>query len=190
MEERSDEQTSFETVTSLPHLPGYLSVKEAARLLGVSERSVYGYIESGKIPAARIGHLLVVPAEQVSAYQRKAPGRLRTNTPVWHVPPLNNLQYLTSITVKIRQGQGAQLEQKLNEIRVSGKHLLPCTAARYIVRSRDKPDEVEIVLIWRSAIMPPTDKREAALAALRADLIEILAWETSIYRESQVIMHA
>ena len=174
----------------MPHLPGYLSVKEAARLLGVSERSVYGYIESGKIPAARIGHVLVVETEMVSKYQRKAPGRLRTNTPIWHVPPQNNLQYLTSITVRIRQGQSTHFEQKINEIRANGKHVIPGTAARYVLRSRDNPDEVQIVLIWRSAIMPPTEEREAALAALRADMTEILAWETAVYRESQVVMHA
>lgn len=34
----------------LARVPGYLSVKEAARMLGVSERSVYGSIESGKLP--------------------------------------------------------------------------------------------------------------------------------------------
>jgi len=189
MENRS-EQTPHEAASSFPRVPGYLSVKEAARLIGVSERSVYGYIESGRLPGARIGNILVVEAELVNKYQRKAPGRLRVNTPVWHVPPVNNLQYLTSITVQIRQGQHERLDQKLDEIRTSGKHLLPGTAARYIVRSQGSADEVQIVLVWRSAIMPPAEEREASLGALRADLAEILAWETAAYKESQVVMHA
>ena len=174
----------------LSRVPGYLSVKEAARLLGVSERSVYGYLESGKLPGARIGSIIVVEMESVCNYRRRAPGRVRTKSPVWRVPPEHNLQFLTTITVPLRPGQGAQLEEKLREMRATGKHLLPGTSARYIVRGKEDTDEVQILLIWRSATLPPDEEREAALAALRADLAEVLAWETASSQESQVLLHA
>ena len=174
----------------LERVPGYLSVKEAARLLGVSERSVYGYIESGKLPGARIGSMMVVEQDRVAQYQRRAPGRVRTKAPVWRVPPEQNLQYLTTITVPLRRGQSERLEQKLCEMRATGTHLLPGTSARYIVRSQENPEEVQIVLVWRAALMPPAEEREAALAALRADLSEVLAWETAVYTEGQVVLHA
>lgn len=183
-------RSPHEAKVSLARVPGYLSVKEAARLIGVSERTIYGYVETGKLSAARIGSMTVVDAMSAREYQRRAPGRLRTRIPPWHVPPENNLQYLTSITARLRPGQGKRLKEKLLEIRTEGRHLLPGTAARYIVCSRDCPDEVQIMLIWRSAIMPPERERETALAALREDLAEVVAWETALYKESQVVMHA
>lgn len=134
--------------------------------------------------------LLVVKEELASNYRHNAPERLRANAPAWHVPPVNNLQYLTNITVRIRQGQGERLDQKLKELRASGNHLLPGTSARYIVRSQSDPDEVQIMLVWRSAIMPPEEEREAALDALRAALAEILSWETAVRKESRVVMHS
>jgi excisionase family DNA binding protein len=183
-------QSSHRAKVSLARVPGYLSVKEAARLIGVSERTIYGYVETGKLPAARIGSMMVVDAASARGYRRRAPGRLRTRIPPWHIPPEHNLQYLTSITVRLRPGQGGRLTEKLLEIRTEGRHLLPGTAARYIVRSRDCPDEVQIVLVWRGAIMPAEEERETALAALRDDLAEVIAWETAFYKESQVVMHA
>src|SRR5262245_33734866 len=104
--------------------------------MGVSERSVYSYIEAGKLPGARIGNAVVVIAEHIHTYERKAPGRLRTTTPSWHVPPAKNLQFLTTITVRIRSGQAEALERKLYEIRGQNKHCLRGTAARYIARNQ------------------------------------------------------
>lgn len=180
-----------ETIESSPeHVPGYLSVKEAARIMGVSTRSVYNYIASGKLPVVHIGHLTVIETKCVHNYRRQAPGRLRVNTPRWHVPPANNCQSLTTITVHIRQGQSERLAQKLDEIRTAGKHCIPGTVARYIMQSATCPGEVQIMLLWRSANLPSAEEREAALAALRDDLAEILDWETTVYRESQVVMHA
>ena len=189
MEEQSV-QTSTTLASSLERVPGYLSVREAARIIGVSERSVYGYIEDGKLPGARVGNIIVVIAEYVYSYERRAPGRMRTTTPPWHMPPLQNLQYLTTITVRIRPGQGELLEQKLYEMRVEHKHRLLGTAARYIARNQSDPDEIEIVLVWRSVVMPPSEVRETALAAFYAELAEVLDWETASRTEGRVLMHA
>jgi len=181
---------SHETKVVLERVPGYLSVKEAARLIGVSERTIYAYVETGKLPGARIGNMTVVDAVSARDYQRRAPGRLRTRVPSWHMPPEQNLQYLSSITLQLRPGKGKRLMEKIQEMRVEGRHLLQGTAARYIVRSQASPDEVQILLVWRSAIMPPQREREAALVALRKDLSEVVAWETARYEESQVVLHA
>jgi excisionase family DNA binding protein len=189
MEEKSAKKSS-RLGASLEHVPGYLSVREAARVMGVSERSVYGYIEGGKLPGARIGNIIVVVAEYVYSYERKAPGRARILTPPWHVPPLKNLQFLTTITVRIRPGQGELLAHRLYEIRVTKKHRLPGTAARYIALNEHDPEEIEIVLIWRSAVMPPVAARETALDAFYADLADIIDWETASRKESRVLMHA
>lgn len=182
--------SSAEPESGLERVPGYLSVREAARIMGVSERSVYGYIESGKLPGARVGNIIVVIADAVYTYERKAPGRIRTTTPPWHMPPLMNPQFLTTITVRMHPGQGERLEDRLYALRAANRHRLPGTAARYIARSVQDPDEVEIVLVWRSVAMPSLDKREAALSAFYAEFADIIDWETALHKEGRVLLHA
>ena len=184
------ERASTAADAVLEHVPGYLSVREAASIMGVSERSVYGYIEAGKLPGARIGNIIVVIAEYVYTYERRAPGRMRTTTPPWHMPPQKNLQYLTTITARMYPGQGALLERKLHAMRVESKHRLPGTAARFIARNQNDPEEIKIVLIWRSVVMPPSEVREASLAAFYADFADVINWETATRTEGQVLIHA
>ena len=168
----------------------FLSVRDAAKIMGVSTRSVYGYIETGKLLGIRIGASIAVHAEAVRNYQRPVVGRPRTRTPIWRVPVVMNLQYFTTINVRTREGQSAKLEPRLAEIRAGHKHLIPGTVARYIVRDQTNPDEIQIVLVWRRLVMPPDEEREEALAALRADLADILDWETAEHRFGQVVMNA
>ncbi|HEY0753544.1 MAG TPA: helix-turn-helix domain-containing protein [Ktedonobacteraceae bacterium] len=189
MEKHSD-QTPHPQETSSEQLPVYLSVREAARVLGVSERSVYGYIETGKLPGARLGNVIVVTADAVYTYQRRAPGRVRTTTPPWRRPPLQNLEYLTTITVRVYPGQDEMLERKLHDIHSTNKHRLPGTAARYIVRNEHDPEEIDIILIWRSVVMPPAEMREASLTSLYSDLAEVLDWGTASLKEGRVLLHA
>lgn len=180
----------------IQRLPGvlraedYLSVREAARFMGVSTRSVYGYIETGKLPGVRIGASIAVSAKAVREYRRSVVGRPRTRTPIWHVPVTLNLQYLTTIKVCVREGQGENLEQKLTEIRLNRQHLLPGTVARYVVRNCAEPDNIQIVLVWRKVVMPPDEERQAAISALCADLGDVLDWDTASCCEGQVLMNA
>jgi excisionase family DNA binding protein len=168
----------------------YLSVQEAARILGVSARSVYGYIAKGKLPATRMGERILVKAQDISVFERSAPGRARTDIPLWHVPPLRNLQYLTTITVRVLPGQGELLERRLYEFRATQKHRLPGTAARYIVRNEQDPGEIAILLFWRSLVLPPADERADSIAGLAADLADVLDWQTASLREGLVLLHA
>lgn len=38
----------------------FLSVREASKLLGISKRSLYSYIEAGLFPAIRIGRRILI----------------------------------------------------------------------------------------------------------------------------------
>jgi excisionase family DNA binding protein len=189
MKKPSDDP-SGETKPVHEHIPDYLTVQEAAQVIGVSPRSVYGYIKAGKLASSCIGSRVVVSVEDARCFERTPPGRMRTRPPKWHTPPATNSQHLTIIKVHMRPGQDGLLEHKLREIRMEQKHLLPGTAARYIICGRRDHSVVIIMLVWRSAGMPPKAKREAALAALYADLDEVLAWETADIREDEVGLHA
>jgi excisionase family DNA binding protein len=180
------------TIQALEHAPEYLSIREAAKLIGVSERSIYGYIETKRLSGSIIGNLIVVNAEEVQRFgcMRKAPGRKRLTTPRWHVPPRQNSLFLTTITVRARPGQGALLDERLAEMRRDDRHRFPGTVARYIGRNQQDPDEIEMLLIWRRVVMPPEQEREADLTALTMDLADVLDWQTAAYKHGQVLLHA
>ena len=57
-------------------LPGFLTVKEAARIIWVAECTVYGYLHSGKLDGARVGHTILVNAEHARTYKSKVSSRL------------------------------------------------------------------------------------------------------------------
>jgi excisionase family DNA binding protein len=173
----------------LPQLPGYISVHQAADILKVAERTVYGYIDDGKLPAVRVGSAIALEEQVVKKFRRQATGRPRTRIPTWRLPVGKNIQYLTIIFASLRPGQESKLQRKLKEIHSGEKHLLPGTVARYIARNEEKPNEVQIVLVWRSTVMPPEEEREAALAALREELAEMLDWETAWSETGKVLMH-
>ena len=67
----------------LPTMPEYVSIKEAAKMLGVSDKRVYAYVEDGRLPAVRAAHVIMIPIEEVKKFQPKISGRQRKNTPLW-----------------------------------------------------------------------------------------------------------
>ena len=173
----------------IPDLPGYVSTKEAAKRLGISERRVRLYIEMKRLPAVRAADVLMIPEEQVRGFQRKIVGRPRTSTLAWRISSQENMQFITSISVQIKNNQDRQLRQRMEEIRSSGTHLFPGTVARYVTRSQGIPRQVEIVLVWRSTVMPNEVERERALEAFRHTLADVLDWETAQYKNEEVLMH-
>ena len=84
-----------------PHIPEYLTVKEAASLLGVSPRTVYGYIEADTLPGLSIGNTTVVLAADVASFQRRAPGRKRVQTPRWHIAMLEGQLLLATLAQRV-----------------------------------------------------------------------------------------
>src|SRR5437762_9257936 len=67
----------------IPNLPGYVSIKEAADILGVSDKRVYQYVRAGRLPAQRVGHILILPIEAVKQFKPSPSGRVRTKAPPW-----------------------------------------------------------------------------------------------------------
>ena len=159
-------------------------------MLGVSPRTVYSYIESGKLPGSSIGNTTVVLAADVASFQRSAPGRKREQTPRWHRPSAQNGRYITTIRVRARPGQQACLARKLAELRRTGRHPFPGTSARYVAGNQDDEGEMLIILVWQAVVMPSKQEREAALAALGTELADALDWQTMVQTHGRVILHA
>jgi hypothetical protein len=82
------------------------------------------------------------------------------------------------------------LESKLEEFRTAGKHQFPGTSARSVVRNHTDPASIELVLVWQAVVMPTADQRQIALAALRADLAEMVEWDQAQVKHGEVLLHA
>jgi excisionase family DNA binding protein len=173
----------------LPNLPEYVSIKDAAKLLGVSDKRVYAYIEDGRLQAVRAAHVIMIPLEEVNRFKPKIAGRPRKNTPTWRTSPDDNMLLTLSIFVNIWADQQDRFKQALDAIKPSGEHIFPGTVARYIMHSRTHPGRVEILLVWRSTAMPDEKARSQALNAFQHALADLLDWSSAHYDDGEVLLH-
>ena len=58
-------------------VPGYLSVRAAAEMLGIRERSVRELVERRRLASARLGRLHFLPSAAVEAYRGERRRRAR-----------------------------------------------------------------------------------------------------------------
>lgn len=174
---------------NFPPIPGYVSVKEAAEMLGLSPRTVYDYIEEGRLPSARFADVIAISLEEIRKFKREPSGRPRKITPQWRISSGDNEQFMTVILVQERLGQHEVLMQRLEGIRQRKEHLFPGTVLRYLAESDKSHGQVVLVLVWRGTVMPDETTREQALAAFRQALADVLDWDTAQYKNGQVLMH-
>ncbi len=172
-----------------PNLPGYVSIKEAAKILGISDKRVYEYVDEGRLPSMWAADVIMIPLAEVQKFKRKSSGRPRKSVPVWRISSGDNTQFIISITAQVRPGQQDALLQKLEEMRESGLHTFPGTITRFIATSETIPGQIQITLIWRSAVMPTEAEKKREVEALRQTLSDVLDWDTAQYNNGKVLMH-
>lgn len=175
--------------SEIPPLEGFLTVKNAAKLLGLSERMVHTYIQDGRLVAKRIGNIMAIAEDDFLKFQRAKKGRPRTRLPVWRKSVGDNLEYATDITARLKEGQSANFLARLDEFRSQGQHMIPGTVARYISRGGPDLSQVRIILIWRTTVMPEKAECEAAIRAMSADLAEMLDWGTLKITYEPIVLH-
>ncbi len=173
----------------LPTMPEYVSIKEAAKMLGVSDKRVYAYIEDGRLPAVRAAHVIMISIEEVKKFKPKISGRPRKSTPAWRTSPEDNMLLTTSIFVAVPAHQRERLQQRLEELKQEGEYVFPGTVARYIIWSETHLGALEILLVWRSTTMPEEADRAEALDQFQRALADVLDWNTAQYNDGQVLMH-
>src|SRR5713226_6309742 len=103
-----------------PSLPGYVSIKEAAKMLGISDKRVYEYVDEGRLPSVWAADVIMIPLEEVKKFKRRTSGRPRRSVPKWRVSSGDNTQFMTSIFVQAHVGQQDALMQKLEKVRQEG----------------------------------------------------------------------
>jgi excisionase family DNA binding protein len=175
---------------NIPDLKNFVSIKDAAKMLGLAYKTVYEYVTEGRIKAARISDVILIPIAEVENFKPNISGRPRSSIPLWRISPEDNTLLQTSISVQIRDGKQALFRQRLEEIRRKKDHLFPGTIARYIVGSRQHPGLVEMTFIWRSSVMPDEKLRHEALQAFQQALADVVDWDTANYDDGPIFMHA
>src|SRR5579864_3260270 len=101
----------------LPDLQDYVSIKEAAKMLGLAYKTVYEYISEGRIKAVRAADVILIPVEEVRNFRPHISGRPRTNIPQWRIAREDNTLSHTTISVQMRVGKQDAFLQRLEEIR-------------------------------------------------------------------------
>lgn len=172
-----------------PGLPGYVSIKEAAKILGISDKRVYEYVNEGRLPGMWAADVIMLPLDEVTKFKRRSSGRPRKSVPAWRISSGENMQFRTSIVVRVRNGQQEAFLQSLEMIRNTSQHMFPGTVARFVIENETTPGEVEIIFIWRHTVMPSEVEREKALDAFRQALVDVLDWSTARYSHGKVLMH-
>src|SRR5258706_7696188 len=169
-----------------PPIPGYVTIKEAAKILGVSANRVYTYVEEGRLPSAQAAHVIMIPLEALKDFKSQLSGRPRTTIPIWRISLEDNALLVTSIVVRIRTNQRARLLTRLEEMRRERQFLFPGTIARYVMEKRRHPEHIEILLIWRDAAMPEEATYNQWLEEFRQALSDVLEWDTAQYDSGRI----
>ena len=173
----------------LPVLPGYISVKEAARKLVVSEKRIYDYLDEERLEGVRVGGVTVIAETSVEGFKPKVSGRHRTVTPSWRLSSDENTRIITSIVVQLRPGQQGKLMERLQEIRREKKHLFAGSGDRYIAEDDAVPGSIEIQLRWKHYEMPDEAARHEALEAFKQTFADVLDWDSARYSTKTVLLH-
>ncbi len=163
----------------------WLSVKEVATILGTTTRTVYLYIRTGRLPAQKLGASYCVRREDVKNLQRPHVGREKLQPAEWR---RRSDQVMTTIRLRVREGQRACLAQQLKEIRERQRYLLPGTCEQKIVQSRDDPTEILLLFTWRTPDLPAEAERLRALVTIRNELDSVLEWEEAELFEGAVLL--
>lgn len=176
--------------TEIPDISGYVSIKDAAKMLGLADRTVYEYVSEGRIRAVRAADVILIPVDEVKNFKPNIAGRPRTSVPQWRISPTDNALQYTSIQVQVYEGKLEAFRKRLEEIKRTKEYQFPGTIARYVLGSNSSPGTVEIVLVWRISVMPDEVARQAALDVFKQALTDVVDWETARYDEGNVFMQA
>jgi len=89
----------------------------------------------------------------------------------------------------VKPGQFDKLVKKLDEFHAGDKYMLPGTVGRYIAHSEEDKSDIQIVLIWRSTVMPAKDARNEEVRTLKDELADVLDWQVSWHVFSRMMLH-
>ena len=176
-------------INDFPDVPGYISIKQAAQLLGITDKRVYRYIDIGRLPAYKSGGVFLLLEEDVKHFKLNPPGRTRTGPAVWRLHNARSKVLATDIYVQVRSGQQGETVEKLKAIQRADRHIFPGTVARYVVKGNPELTLVHFFFIWRDTDVPVDLTSNGDFAAFQEELADVLDWATAQYSTNEMIIH-
>lgn len=167
-------------------LSGYITVQEAADIIGCSKSRVYQYVKSGRLSAQRMGPMLFLSAEEVKRFRRGPAGRQRGVAPPWRRYRNQARLLATVIHVSIRPGMQKKLQEKLDRLFEEHTHTFTANVTRSIMEDNGV---LEIVIIWKNTEMPDEATRQQDLHAFQLAFADILDWDTATYALKKLLLH-
>ncbi|MBE3558789.1 MAG: hypothetical protein IMW89_06125 [Ktedonobacteraceae bacterium] len=160
----------------------YVTAQEASEQTGIPVRRIYRYVKEQRLhplrPAARE---LLISLREIKQLQStiKVSGRPQKRAPKWIAFRGGSRLLETDIQVQIRPGQEERLREKLRLIEQENRHAFKGSIARYILRDPAAPATLSIHLIWKDSDLPDAETHKRELAAFRAELADVVDWETA-----------
>ena len=176
-------------IHEFPDIPGYVSIEQAAHMLGITDKRVYRYIEIGRLPAFKASGVFLLAEEDVKQFKLNPPGRIRTNPPRWRSYSSRSKVLATEIQVPVRTGKQEELLQKLAAIQGANRHTFPGTIARYLIKGDEALTCMHVVLFWKDTDMPDETTRQHDLKALQDELADVLDWETAHSTTNETLLY-
>ena len=176
-------------IHEFPDIPGYVSIKQAALMLGITDKRVYRYIEIGRLPAYKASGVFLLSEEDVKQFKLNPPGRLRTNPPRWRTYSSRSKVLATDMQVPVLPGKQEELLYMLAAIQQSNRHTFPGTIARYIIKGDDALTCLHIVLLWKDTDMPDEATRQHELEAFQKELADVLEWESAHITTNETLLY-
>ncbi|QBD78681.1 DNA-binding protein [Ktedonosporobacter rubrisoli] len=173
----------------IPEMPGFISTQQAANILGVTQQRIHQYITEQRLEAYRAGSIILVSEQSVREFKPHLTGRPRKRKVSWRVYRGESLVLATEIEVRVRPGQQTRLAEKLQSIRQAERHIFTGSIARYILEDSATSDLVSIWLVWKDSELPEPAQQERELAAFRAELDDVLDWQTARYQHKKGLLY-
>lgn len=172
------------------HIPGHVPIKEAAEMLGLSDKRVLQYILSERLPAHKVQGRYMIPTEAVREFQQRPHGRIRTTPTPWRVYRAGASVRIQQIEVPAYPERQEELRARLQALSQEQEHLFPGTMQRYIcLIDQREPLCVSILLIWKDTELPDESVLESSLENFKADFAGLLDWSSARVVVAQAIAH-
>jgi hypothetical protein len=169
--------------------PGYVSVKEAAEILGLKENRVWYYIRLKRLPARRIDGRSMIPEQSLKEFHVKPRGRLRTDPPHWREYRGGAHVLGLQIELQVDPARRENLQDRLEHILKEQLHLFPGTMQRYVFGVRTDPRIILVMLIWKDTELISEDALESDLAEFKAEFGDLFNWDTARYLPVDAMLH-
>jgi hypothetical protein len=169
--------------------PGYVSVKEAASILGFKEDRVWYYIRLQRLASRKIDGRSMITEESVRNFRVKPRGRVRADPPPWHVYRGGAKVYTLQIDIQVRSGKQEEWRAKLQVTLEEQEYLFFGTMQRYIFSDKENPNNITIQLVWKDTELADEARLTRDVETFKADFADVLDWETARYTTKQALIH-